>query len=280
MNHFYLTLPSNSSKDYFPDNTVTNYVTKLHNTVSLAGEWEVGLAEIHFPRTWNNVGPDEDFRILIRDCAAIEPLDTSMRSRCHFRLEVKVKGGYYHTMETLVAEMNSSMKKEREKIPKGVRNVKEEGLPTFRYNNYSRKVEMDLPYGVSVHFSSGLRELLGMDSNPIESDADEGSAEHTGDFVCDNEKGLHSLYVYCDVLESVAVGDTVAPLLRICNAKGTHGEMIHVSYDKPRYVPLQKKHFDSIEIDIRDNTGEKVPFESGNLVCILHFRRVKEIYFN
>ena len=55
MSHFYLTLPSNSSSKYFPNNTLTHFVTKLHNDVSLSGEWEVALVDIMYPQNWYNV---------------------------------------------------------------------------------------------------------------------------------------------------------------------------------------------------------------------------------
>src|SRR3989442_829745 len=55
MTHFYLTLPSNSSQEYFPDNTKTEFTTKLASTIELTNEWEVGLAEIMFPRSWYTV---------------------------------------------------------------------------------------------------------------------------------------------------------------------------------------------------------------------------------
>ena len=44
---FYVTLPSNSSMEYFPDNKTSNFVTKLSRTLQLDGEWEVGLAETY-----------------------------------------------------------------------------------------------------------------------------------------------------------------------------------------------------------------------------------------
>ena len=56
---FYLTLPSNSSIDYYSDNTLTNYVTQLQKPIELDGAWEVGLAEIQYPHTWYNVNQGE-----------------------------------------------------------------------------------------------------------------------------------------------------------------------------------------------------------------------------
>ena len=49
MSHFYLTLPSNSSMDYYPENTVARYTTKLANTIELECNWEVGLLEMSTP---------------------------------------------------------------------------------------------------------------------------------------------------------------------------------------------------------------------------------------
>ena len=56
MTNFYVTLPSNASMQYFPQNTQSSYRTKLISPVILNGEWEVGLAEIFIPRNWFNVG--------------------------------------------------------------------------------------------------------------------------------------------------------------------------------------------------------------------------------
>jgi len=55
MNRFYVTLPSNSSADYYPENTVARYTTKLADKIELESECEVGLAEISFPFEVENV---------------------------------------------------------------------------------------------------------------------------------------------------------------------------------------------------------------------------------
>ena len=52
---FYVTLPSNSSMEYFPDNKTSNLVTKPSRTLQLDGECQVGLAEIDYPHNWYNI---------------------------------------------------------------------------------------------------------------------------------------------------------------------------------------------------------------------------------
>ena len=94
----------------------------------------------------------------------------------------------------------------------------------------------------------------------------------------DVNAGINSLYVYCDILKRVPVGDTKASLLRIVNAKGSSHEVVHLAYNKPRYLPLQKNNFDSIEIDIKDSFEDPIPFVSGQVVVILEFIRSKNPY--
>jgi hypothetical protein len=53
--HFYLTLPSDASVNYYPDNTASRFVAKVPESVCLEGKYEVGLSEIIYPHTWNNV---------------------------------------------------------------------------------------------------------------------------------------------------------------------------------------------------------------------------------
>ena len=53
--HFYLTLPSDSSAACYPNNTIARYVTKLPERIRLEGDYEVGLSDFVYPHTWYNV---------------------------------------------------------------------------------------------------------------------------------------------------------------------------------------------------------------------------------
>ena len=64
---FYLHLPSNASLDKFPNNTLTEYLVGLPQTVSLTGDWEVALTEIHYPHSWNNVQGNFENRFYLRN---------------------------------------------------------------------------------------------------------------------------------------------------------------------------------------------------------------------
>ena len=45
---FYLTLPSESSKDLFPENNASEYNVRLPHWIDLKGNWEIGLHSITY----------------------------------------------------------------------------------------------------------------------------------------------------------------------------------------------------------------------------------------
>jgi len=94
---------------------------------------------------------------------------------------------------------------------------------------------------------------------------------------------IQSVYVYCDVLEHVPVGDAKAPLLRIVDTDDKAIGNVHRVFNPLLYVPLQKNTFNTIDIDMRTDFGSigtNVPFLSGNSFVVLEFRRVIRPYFS
>ena len=92
-----------------------------------------------------------------------------------------------------------------------------------------------------------------------------------------------------DLVEYNIVGDTKAPLLRcfpfISKLKGgdiiTTGQyMNYQTFSNLQFRPLLKKSFHSIHIDLRDTSGEKIPFLSVGITrLVLMFRKVSNIHF-
>ena len=80
-------------------------------------------------------------------------------------------------------------------------------------------------------------------------------------------------------MESRVVGHSVVPLLRIVPIEGKHGDVVSKSFDNVQYIPVLHKEFTTIEIDIRDDAGCRVPFEPGRVTVTLHFRRRKPSFF-
>ena len=63
---FYMTLPSDGSLETFPNNTLSSFRTHLPQMMDLdEGEWEVGLSEIVYPTTVENVKPGGNYMEII-----------------------------------------------------------------------------------------------------------------------------------------------------------------------------------------------------------------------
>ena len=100
---------------------------------------------------------------------------------------------------------------------------------------------------------------------------------------------IHSLMICSDLVEYNIVGDTKASLLRcfpfISKLKGgdiiTTGQyMKYQAFSKLQFRPLLKNSFQSIHIDLRDKSGEKIPFVSVGITrLVLMFRKVSNIHF-
>jgi hypothetical protein len=269
MAHFYITLPSNSSTHYYPNNTVTRYTTRLENGIALSGDWEVGLVEIQYQHTWFNLERDEGTIVYSQFVSPhIEPMG-------YFNKMLNLAPGYYDSITDLVQAINECIKHMADEF-------KLEAFPTFKYSAITKRLNANVNWGAHLLFSPALCAMLGLieSQNTIQHDnySDEAPLEWVSAHACDINRGFSSMYVYCNVLEHIPIGDTKAPLLRIVHLSGKGGDNVHTLYEKPLYVPLQQKHFDSIEIDIRSDTGNPIPFEYGKSIVTLHFRHCKIPY--
>ena len=92
--------------------------------------------------------------------------------------------------------------------------------------------------------------------------------------------GYDILYVYTNCIEQQLVGDVQAQLLRsICIENNNTHTMQTISFESPHYIPVARRNFNIIEIDIRDESGEKVPFQFGCVVVKLHFQLRRQLLF-
>nr|XP_015840030.1 PREDICTED: uncharacterized protein LOC107398959 [Tribolium castaneum] len=302
-NDFYLTLVSNSSSNYFPENTTTHFCTQLPKTVHLDGEWCVGLSEIQYPYSFLTVNSGENIiyctyqfslstiiqqgekgiDALFNDVRCSAWIDEQVRRRKYksskefmydikmrkftfesdvivTKYKTKIEAGNYETIESILEALNSLR-------PLVIDNVQ------FRLNDGSKRIIVTCSslHLSSLSFSPTLSLQLGFkpDTNVLNK-----TSTHPANILL----GLPSqLFVYSDIIEPQLVGDILAKVIRtvVINNKyyiyGTHHTQI---FSHPHYVPVLKREFENIEIDIRSSTGEKVPFQFGTLCVKLHFKKI------
>lgn len=247
---FYLTLPSNSSMDYFPNNTLSHYITRLPHTLDLDGSWEIGLAEIQYPHSWYNVKHEEAW-------VQVDFYRDSQLQNDHFFLPA----GYYTSAKRIVKAIE--VKKHRTEY----RNKFD-----IRINDVNNKVSLAVKKDFQVTISPMLQTMLGFKQAIFP------EGDYVGDWVADVTRGLTSLYVYCPLVDPRLVGDAQVPLLRIVPVEGKGGQLVTRVFDPIQYFPLVQRRFQTVEINIRDDAGDIVPFERGRVVVTLHCRKRKESY--
>lgn len=86
---------------------------------------------------------------------------------------------------------------------------------------------------------------------------------------------VHSLYVYCNIIKPIFVGNTEAPLIRRVYVPydKKFGDNCEINYFHPQYYPLVWHEFDSIEIDIKDDSDRTIDFAYGRTAVTLHLRK-------
>ena len=82
-----------------------------------------------------------------------------------------------------------------------------------------------------------------------------------------------ALYVYADIIHNQLMGDVRIPLLRVVPVKSRYGDTTCATYEQPQFLPLSKSYIQTVEINIRSDTGELVSFKSGMSIVTLAFRR-------
>ena len=248
---FYVTLPSNSSFDYYPDNTLNDFTTKLFKPIDLSGEWEVALTEISFPHSFYNVNAPYN-RILY----------SGDGTRRNAKL-ITVPPGYYNDLDELFLTMHELMDE------LGKANIK------LILNKNTQKVRVKLQHDAYVEFHPELMAILGFPNRDI---LIRQTTE--ADLPVDINGGMYSLYMYTDIIEDQLVGDAFAPLLRIVHMdKKSCGDVITQTYQSPHFVKVRMKRFDTIAVRIRRDTGEKILFQRGKIIVKLCFRPTKTKYF-
>jgi hypothetical protein len=250
---FHIMLPSNSSMDRFPANTTANFITNLRNPIKLEGEWEMCLLEFHYPHTCFNVFTGHN-KISIK-------IDY-FKSAITKDMVLYIKPGLYQTKSALVKTVNDEL----EKVKVG----KLEFLmnDTVHFTPAPKDEEIHVQ---EVILCTDLAKQLGYapKSNLVEFPISSAEADISHGFPT-------HIYVYCDLIEGQYVGDTIAPILRMINTEYQqykYGANVTKSFASLQYVPLLKLEFSTVEIDLRDYTGNLIPFGGGHSAVTIHFRR-------
>ena len=237
--------------EYFPDNKTSNFVTKLSRTLQLDGEWEVGLAEIDYPHTWYNIREGKN---------SVEIYTPDNLYLVFKTVEFSIQPGYYEKVQDVINALRKA----------GLANLSDVDLT---YDDTSKRVIIKCGRRVVVKLRGDIARIFG-----FLNDTTIRASDEKGFTLALPETGNQHFYVYTDVIKGQYCY-VVIPVLRTVTVKGEHGSYVSKNFKRLHYVPLNKKIFDTISINIRDEAGDLVAFEHGKVIITLHFRRSKTRYF-
>lgn len=232
--------------DYFPTNTTSSFTVRLPKNITLGENWRVGLAEIHYSYNFANVRRNHNSII-----------ETSVDSVTLW----KVEEGAYSSVADLVHEINKAY---------GVQ-------PLFEFKQRTKRLKINhaaVREGTTVMMLQGnLAPQLGFKPDENILQYQEGPDPASILF------GVpHQMLIYCDIIQPQLVGHEVAQVLRsvqIGNDSYKFGTPCHSEFKNIHYMPLSRKEFHTIQINIRDHTGEHLPFSHGVLSLKLHFKEAR-----
>ena len=284
---FYVILPSNS----LPSTNKTNLFTiHLPKKLSFNSDWKVGLSVLIYPHSWPPFGAMEErhfikiiFNINRPTFTYFIPLSQQFKNHSEF------ESHFQEMLQKSKEEQILKIKTLRDKassLPERIVHNQQVDLDNqqifyknfdkylnITYNKDLKKFHLKIDRTIikQVEFSPQLSYMLGFDKVlHIETVSAAFSPDLSG--------GLSNFYIYAPgLIEPVIVGDTTAPLLRIITIKGKEGEIIEDVFMHIQYYKLLTKEISEIQIEIRTPNGKFLPFQYGNCILTLHFK--KEPYF-
>ena len=231
---YFIDVVSNASMEIYPNNSLSNFINKLPQTLKLSGEWLVGVQEVFYPLSFKTTSKTVGFTIIYHE----------------FKTGVKITGAnssitFDETdtvdsiLQNLNAELVKLMMKDEAEQPSEVLATAE--APRF----YLEDEKVLVARGTSVlavmipaFHDKYFYRLLGfeeLDYNRqfiavLNSQAIACRALMTYDF----RTKSHLLFVYTDIIHEHFVGDANARVLRVVPLHKTKNESLgHIFYSKP-----------------------------------------------
>ena len=242
---FYITCPSNASMSIYPNNTQASFTINLPKRLYLQSKYEVGLAEIQYPISWKS----------LKDHETIDVQYGNVQDK------IQLVGLKYNNLDELLHVLRNAIFELNKKH--GFRNTDFK----IEVQRFWDKVHFVTSKTIKFRLSQGYAEALGFEPNVWMTGA------VSSKYQPDVHRGFNALYIYCNIVDSQIVGDVYAPLLRTVAIRGNRGQVINESFDRIHYVPVNTDEVSTIEINIKDDTGDDVSFQSGKVICKLHLRQ-------
>lgn len=247
---FYITLPSTSSMDIFPDNTTSNYTTLLQSPLKLDGSWQVALIGFTYRL---NIS-------MYIGSVKLYQLDQGICPNCwNFKQKVDIEAYEGEKYSELITRMNQLFSKLNLDI-------------SFNSSDDDHLLKVILPHNYMIMLDGRIPDLLHLNTKQR---YEYSGAEILSTNYNANAKIYHNefFFFYTDIIRDQYVGDTKAKLLETIAISGNREKTVSVDISNPNYVDVGLTEISSINITIKNSIGENIHFDHFSRVIIkLHFR--------
>ena len=297
---FYVTLPSNASMNYHPNNVQSNFNVTLPHRLNLDNNFQVGLAEISYNQSIDvdigviHIEADiknlyerttnehyikkllkNDFKFIIgipipcQDCIKLTDLFETINSQINKEL---IK--YFDKLirvEKLVTHENNNWQTVEEYFDEFIKKIQ----PNFSYLIDNNKCILKIQPYVSIKFERQLIEILNEEEIKESDKENNVILDILGNqliHVCD------SYNIWVNIIQEQLYGDVKAKIIRNVIPDGIHGQHITLIYNTIHYVDLLETSFQTINIMIKDNSDQLIHFTNklSKVVVKLHFKSKNE----
>lgn len=311
-----MVLPSDSSLEYFPNNTSSRFTVRLPKYIHLQeNDWDAALVHISYPRGWFNWTTQQSLEY---------PLfaDFTMKSGKE-TFPIHLPPFNYKTLREVWEAIAMSIFKKRSELllePQNVETVYNKNhfvhIKTLDKNKEYDfdTLELWTPADHYLYLPVHLSNLLGL-TKPKAADANDfetlgrnmillqateqsevyepvkiqysrdmiylgiGSPQECKMWVGFNlskqlfPRQLNRVMVYSNIVESQLVGNKTIDLLREVVVDHGQGDPVRYEPTHPQFIPVRKRNFDSITIEMYSTSGKLIEFDHGNTLVTMLFSR-------
>jgi hypothetical protein len=236
---FTIVVRSTDCANYFPTNTPGDFYVRLPHKIELTSDWSLTVSEIWITKHWYNM-----HNSYVEICLGGDVYE-----------KTAILSGYYHDNSRLVEELN--------KIGENT----SDGAVIFSYDTRNQRLYVGIRAGVKVKLSPSLCTMLGHDVGvPI-------TGAWVSPLIMDVHRGDRLIYVHTDISRGQVFSDDILPIVKVVATDCyDFGSVIH-DINVGVQIPVDKKSFDVIHIELRDSSNDIIKFEAGVTMVQLHFIR-------
>ena len=281
---FYLVLPSNISEHIYRNNRNNDFRTLLSKEIRLNDTWEVALADVIYPCSWQNQINTPETRFSVRNVNI---------GRRWFDLHIP--SSHYHNTRAIIAVMRRKLTENNiqylqiqhdTSLDVFIMDMKKytqmaltpelaESLALVRQNpdgTYTVKdIYKALPNSKFDFDPVGFLHIQADEDVKVEIDPNVLPLQHK--FV---NFDVGTFQVESDIVTPIITGLKKLPILHRFKPVSCALGAIRQEFTHLQYREVRKKRFQSLRIVINTGEGQPVPFASGISIVTLHFRRKKQ----